>query len=392
MSCVFFHIDLDAFYASVEILDNPSLKGKPVIIGSRRPRSVASTCSYEARRYGVHSAMPMEEALRLCPKAIVIPPRSQRYSEKSREVMDIIRAFSPGFQQVSIDEAFLDYSGMENIHGLPGKAARILKEEILEKTGLTVSIGVASNRFVAKLASDYRKPDGLTIVPPGKEALFVDTVGLQKLWGIGNVTLERIRAKGLSSTSKIRQLDENTLQAMFSPSLAEFLYKAVRGIDPGISSKDTKSHSISTEETFWPDIFSIEILEDLLSRMSEELMLRALKEKVVPRTIALKIRYSDFSTTSIQTTPSEPIYSSLDVFYQARKLLKSRYENRGVRLLGLALCQTYEGEEVEQGELFSQKSEKQRKLEKTILELERTGRHLTRLRNLGKGEVEHHDD
>ena len=165
MGNVFFHIDLDACFASVECLDHPEYRGKPLIIGYPGPRSVASTCSYEARKYGVHSAMPMTTALKLCPDAICVWGNHRRYSEKSKEVMDIIRSFAPGFLQVSIDEAFLDLSGMNRIYPLPGKAARSLKEKILYETGLTVSIGVASSRFIAILASDYHKPDGLTVVP-----------------------------------------------------------------------------------------------------------------------------------------------------------------------------------------------------------------------------------
>ena len=186
MGSVFFHIDLDAFFASVEMLDHPEYRGKPLIIGTPGPRHVASTCSYEARKYGVRSAMPMTTALKLCPDAICVHGRMERYAEKSSEVMSLIRDFAPGFLQVSVDEAFLDLTGMERIYPLPGKAARLLKESIMEKTGLTVSIGVAPSRYLAKLASDYRKPDGLTIIPRGKEEIFIDSIPLRKLWGIGD--------------------------------------------------------------------------------------------------------------------------------------------------------------------------------------------------------------
>ena len=388
MSTVFFHIDLDAFFASVEILDDPSLRYKPVIIGSRGMRSVASTCSYEARKYGVHSAMPMATALKLCPDAVVIPPRMRRYQEKSREVMDMIRAFAPGFLQVSIDEAFLDYSGMENIHGLPGKAARLLKESIYEKTGLTVSIGVASSRFVAKLASDYRKPDGLTIVPPGKESILVDQIGLEKLWGVGSATLERLRARGLRTPDSIRQLPEETLSRMFGRNLAGFLFKAVRGIDPGIYQGETKSHSISTESTYWPDIYDFDAIKDILFGMAEELQFRSLDEKVIARTVQIKIRYGDFTTINAQATPTEPLYGTREIYNTALRLLKEKYEPRGVRLLGLTLAQTYEGEEVEQRDLFSEQGERERKLEKIVLELGKKGSHLVRARRLTEAEVE----
>ena len=369
MSTVFFHIDLDAFFASVEILDNPEYKGKPLIIGSRSERSVVSTCSYEARRFGVHSAMPMVTALKLCPDAIVVKPRMRRYSEKSHEVMSIIKAFAPGFLQVSIDEAFLDLSNMENIYGLPGKAAKLLKAKIKEETALTVSIGVASSRFLAKLASDYHKPDGLTIVPPSRNEEFIDKVGLRKLWGIGEKTYERLLKKGISNTKDLRAIPYERLERMFGSSLADYLYKASRGIDPGIYQGEAKSHSISTENTYFPDVYGIETLSTLLLEMAQELSLRALKEKVIPRTIGIKIRYGDFSTYNAQTTPEEAIYSSSDIYKHAEALLKKVYNNQGVRLLGLTLAQVYEGEDVEQKELFREKSEKERLIEKAILDI-----------------------
>lgn len=369
MSTVFFHIDLDAFFAAVEILDNPEYKGKPLIIGSRSERSVVSTCSYEARKYGVHSAMPMVTALKLCPNALVVRPRMKRYSEKSREVMNIIRSFAPGFLQVSIDEAFLDLSNMENIYGLPGKAAKLLKKKIREETNLSVSIGVASSRFLAKLASDYHKPDGLTIVPPERNEEFIDKVGLRKLWGIGEKTYERLLKKGISSTKILREIPYERLKTMFGNSLADYLYKASRGIDPGIYQGEAKSHSISTENTYYPDVYGIETLSSLLLEMSQELSFRALEEKVIPRTIGIKIRYGDFSTYNAQTTPEEAIYSSSDIFKHAEALLKKIYNNQGVRLLGLTLAQVYDGEDVEQKELFREKSEKERLIEKAILDI-----------------------
>ena len=369
MGDAFFHIDLDAFFASVEILDHPEYKGKPLIIGTPGPRHVASTCSYEARKYGVHSAMPMTTALRLCPDAICVKGRMKRYSEMSRSVMGIIKAFAPGFLQVSIDEAFLDLTGMERIYPLPGKAARLLKDEIRNETGLTVSIGVAASRFVAKLASDYRKPDGLTIVPHGKEEAFVDAIGLRKLWGIGESTYQSLMRKGLTTPQLIRRRSEEELQRMLGTSTGSYIFKAVRGIDPGIYQGEAKERSISTEKTFYPDLLGMDAIDSYLLEMSQELSLRALKEKVIPRTIGIKIRYGDFSTFNAQTTPDEAIYSSSDIFKHAEALLKKVYNNQGVRLLGLTLAQVYEGENVEQMELFREKSEKERLIEKAILDI-----------------------
>ena len=384
MGQVFFHIDLDAFFASVELLDHPEYRGKPLIIGTPGPRHVASTCSYEARKYGVHSAMPMTTALRLCPNALCVPGRMKRYAEKSREVMAIIRSFAPGFLQVSVDEAFLDLTGMERIYPLPGKAARLLKEKILAETGLTVSIGVASSRFIAKLASDFNKPDGLTIVPPGKEEAFVDKVGLEKLWGIGDSMLSSLHKRGINTTAALRSYPEDRLRAAFGEKASEYLEAVARGIDPGIYSKDSKTRSISTERTFYPDIHSTDTLDSYLLEMSEEVMFRALDERKVPRTVSVKLRYGDFSTLTVQETPSGGIYSSLDVYELAKRLMRSRYKGEGVRLIGVALQGIYDGDEIEQGEFFRDKEKKERRLEKTILGLSKKGQRLVRARNLGK--------
>lgn len=382
MGSVFFHIDLDAFFASVEILDNPEYRGKPLIIGTPGPRHVASTCSYEARKYGVHSAMPMTEALRLCPNAICIPGRMHRYSEMSRRVMGIISSFAPGFLQVSVDEAFLDLTGMERIYPLPGKAARKLKDEIRKETGLTASIGVASSRFVAKLASDYRKPDGLTIVPRGKEEEFVSAVGLRKLWGIGDSMYQSLIRKGITTVEILRKYDENDLKHFFGESNGHYLYLVARGIDPGIYQGEAKSRSISAERTFYPDVFGYDALDSYLLEMSQEVMFRALDEKKVPRSVSIKLRYGDFTTISIQTTPVKPIYSSIDVYNISRELLRSKYNGSGVRLIGVALQSIYDGSDVEQQDFFSEKEEKERKLEKTIIELKKKGSKLVKARNL----------
>lgn len=382
MGSVFFHIDLDAFFASVEILDNPEYRGKPLIIGTPGPRHVASTCSYEARKYGVHSAMPMTEALGLCPNAICIPGRMHRYSEMSRRVMGIISSFAPGFLQVSVDEAFLDLTGMERIYPLPGKAARKLKDEIRKETGLTASIGVASSRFVAKLASDYRKPDGLTIVPRGKEEEFVSAVGLRKLWGIGDSMYQSLIRKGITSVEILRKYEESDLKHFFGESNGHYLYLVARGIDPGIYQGEAKSRSISAERTFYPDVFGYDALDSYLLEMSQEVMFRALDEKKVPRSVSIKLRYGDFTTISIQTTPVKPIYSSIDVYNISRELLRSKYNGSGVRLIGVALQSIYDGSDVEQQDFFSEKEEKERKLEKTIIELKKKGSKLVKARNL----------
>lgn len=324
----------------------------------------------------------MTTALRLCPDAICVHGRMERYAEKSHEVMAIIHDFAPGFLQVSIDEAFLDLTGMERIYPYPGKAARALKESIKAKTGLTASIGVAPSRYLAKLASDYRKPDGLTIVPKGMEEQFVDAIPLRKLWGIGDAMLSALSRRGLQSAGEIRKLDEKTLARMFGDSSGAFLYKASRGIDPGIYQGEAKSRSISTEKTFYPDVYSMDALQSYLLEMSEEVMFRAMDERKIARTVGIKLRFGDFTTLSAQTTPANSIYSSLDVYQIAKALLDARYKGQGVRLLGVSLQGLYDGDEPQQGEFFADKEQKERRLEKAIAGLSKKGRRIVRARNL----------
>lgn len=379
---LFFHVDLDAFFAAVEVLDDPSLKGKPLIIGHKGPRSVVSTCSYEARRFGVHSAMPMTTALRLCPQAICVPGNMRRYSEKSKEVMAIIRDIAPSYIQASIDEAYLDMTGTETLYGGQREAALLLKDRVRQETGLTISVGVASSRFIAKLASDYRKPDGLTIVPRGLETEFVDAVGLRKLWGVGRATMEKLERYNIRSTADLRSYSLQRLEQLFGRSGGGYLYKVCRGQDPGIYSGENKSHSISAERTFFPDLVEKEAIDLYLLELSQEVVFRSLDEHFVARTIGIKIRYPDFTTISVQTTPQEGIYNTDDVYEAARRLFWSKYAGGGVRLLGVGLYQMYSGDEIEQGELFRQDSQKRRDLERAILDMNRRGAALKRASSL----------
>lgn len=333
----------------------------------------------------------MTQALRLCPMATVIGGHYKRYSEKSKEVMDIIKGFAPGFLQVSIDEAFLELTGMENIYPFPGKAARILKERILNETGLTVSIGVASSRFLSKLASDYHKPNGLTVVPKEREIEFVDSVGLKKLWGVGKSMLENLNRKGIFSTQTLRLYTKEELVNLFGNSTGEYLYSVSRAIDPGIYSGEAKSHSIGEERTFYPDIYDHDALSEKLLELSTSVMFRALGEKVVGRTVSVKLRYGDFSTYSISETPLSGIYSSDDLYEISKRLFFSKYNNSGIRLLGVTLGNLYKAEDPEQREFFAEKKEKLRALEKTILELNKKGNLVTKARTINHNKEQKRD-
>ena len=371
---LFFHVDMDAFFASVEIHDNPSLEGKPVLIGRNEKRSVVSTASYPARKFGCHSAMPMAEALRRCPQAIVVEPHFQRYSQVSHQIMQIFQDFSDDILQISIDEAFLNMTGMQRLWPSSKAAGLELKRRVKEETGLTISVGIAPSRFLAKMASDYHKPDGLTRVAPGKELIFVDAVGLGKLWGIGKVTKAALQKNHIRSTQELRSYHLENLESMFGQSMGSYLYKASRGIDPGIFQGEAKSRSISTETTFLDDISNRDILVQYLLSMSHELHFRSLEDKVMARTVSLKLRWPDFSLHEAQVTPHENLLSAEQIFRHAVGLFDDRWrQGQPIRLIGLGLGGLYDGTKAEQQELFSQKDERRRKLEETILSMRKKG-------------------
>ena len=380
---VFFHVDLDAFFASVEQRDNPQYRGKPLIIGGTGLRSVVSTCSYEARKYGVHSAMPSVQAKKLCPNGIFIPGNMDLYSKVSRQVMAILRQYSPDMKQCSIDEASLDMTGTQRLFGPPRELAKTLKQRVKDEIGITMSVGIATTPFIAKMASDYNKPDGLCAVSPGKEQVFIDAIGLGKIWGIGKSGQALLKAKGINSTQQARSYSLETLQKMLGNSFGEYLYKACRGIDPGTMSQSAKSHSISSETTFLQDIVDEAPLHQTLLAMSHELIGRSLDEGIIARTIGLKLRWGDFRTITIQDSPEEPILNADQIYTIAKKLLASKWkQGQGIRLIGLGLYNTYKGDKPIQDSLFSQDEHKKRALDKTIHQLGAKGFKLKRASEL----------
>ncbi|MEL3913618.1 DNA polymerase IV [Treponema pedis] len=366
----FFHVDLDAFFASVEQLDNPDYRGKPVIVGGQSRRGVVSTCSYEARKFGVHSAMPIMQARKLCPLGIFVRGRMKRYHEKSKEIMNIFKDFTPDVQQISIDEAFLDMSGMEKLLGPPENSARLLKKAIKEKAGLTVSIGCGTNKYIAKIASGKSKPDGLFIVPKGGEADFMQTLSLKEVWGIGEKTREKLIACGLKTVSEILNTSEKLLCTILGNAGGVFLHNAVRGQLTEIFSEEAKHRSISTERTFEYDLISHEQIDDILLFLSTELMYRVIDEKVNGKTVSVKIRYGDFTTVSIQET-GDSVNDSQDLYERAKKIFYKKFDNKtSIRLLGLSIMNIEECRTEMQGEFFcSEDKLKKRKMEETMYAL-----------------------
>ena len=369
----YFHIDLDAFFASVEQLDNPGWKGKPVIVGGLPGdrRAVVSTASYEARKYGVHSAMPLSRAVQLCPQGIFVRGRYRRYQELSAQIMAIFGNYSPDVTQMSIDEAFLDMTGTERLFGRPEDVARRIKDEVKSQTGLSVSIGVAGTMYVAKIASGLNKPDGLTVVKAGEETAFMLALPLDKLWGAGGKTQKRLRDSGLFSTADIYSKSEALLQTMFGDSAGSFLYQAVRGNPGMIFGEEARNHSISSECTYDFDLTDRYAIDTALMELSMNVLYRMHKEQVKSRTLALKIRYEDFTTVSVQETGDFSISNADDMFERCKRLFDKKYERgRGIRLLGVACEKVYGRDIPDQKSLFDFGDEKKAKIEEAIYKMQ----------------------
>ncbi len=367
----FLHVDLDAFFASVEQLDFPELVGKPVIIGGLPTdrRSVVSTCSYEARKYGVHSAMSSVQAQKLCPNGIFRHGRMSRYHEKSKEVMEIFSEFSPDIQQISIDEAFIDLTGTERLFGAPQETALKIKEVVKQKTGLTVSAGLATNKYLAKIASGINKPDGFCYIKPGEEEDFMLNLPLKKVWGIGEKTLAKLQNSGFRTTKDIHAVSLATLSQIFGNACGTFLYNAVRGLEGEKFETVSKSKSISSEKTFPYDLTEYFVIETELMQLSQDVVFRAVSEELTSKTIFIKIRYEDFTTISAQKTFSRYFYTSKDFFEEIMRLFSSKWDSKkGIRLLGVGMQNLEKATEI-QGELFESENKKQQLLEKAVIEV-----------------------
>ncbi len=331
------HLDMDAFYASVEMLDNPALKGKPVIVGGPRQRGVVSAASYEARKYGVHSAQPMATAMTLCPQGTFLPVRMARYKEISDQVFEIFFRFTPLVEPLSIDEAFLDVTGSQKLFGPAEEIARQIKKLVREETGLTISAGVAPSKLVAKIASDFQKPDGLTIVNEVDVRLFLEPLSIDKLWGVGKVTQKDLSLLNVKTIGDLSRLPKDLLRRRFGQQGLQ-LYFLSKGIDDREVQPERKVKSLGREETFSEDILEKEKAEKELLGLSHRVAKRLRKYGVGGRTITLKITYNNF----IQITRSQTIPAATDdgriIYRTCRKLLeKTEIGRKPVRLLGISL-------------------------------------------------------
>ena len=348
MERIVLHIDMDAFFASVEQRDHEEYRGKPVIVGGLGPRGVVSTASYEARKFGVHSAQAMAIARRLCPNAIFLHPDHARYSDVSRQIFSILSRFSPVIEQLSIDEGFLDLTGMERLMDNPRVYGEEIKRAVREETGLTASVGIAPNKFLAKLASDLEKPDGLVVIRPEEAEKVLAPLPVNRIFGVGKKTEARLAALGFKTIGQLAAADRGKLVQALGNRMASQLLALAHGLDDRPVEPRRAAQSIGREETFDEDIRSREEAERVLLALSEEVGWRLRRKGLFARTITLKVRLGSFDTFTRQQTLPEPVAYDEDIFREARTLFRafSMPPGQGIRLLGVSAGNLSEGGEV----------------------------------------------
>jgi DNA polymerase IV len=348
------HIDMDAFYASVEQLDRPWLKGRSVIVGGTSGRGVVSAASYEARHFGVRSAMPIIQARRLCPQGIFIPPRMDRYRQVSRQVMAILLEFSPLVEPVSIDEAFMDLAGTERLIGAPAALASELKKKIRTSLDLSCSVGIAPNRFLAKVASDFRKPDGLTVITAEEVGAFIERLPIAKVPGVGPKTQAKVVELGIRFLGDICKFPASALKASFGR-FGTRLYELANSIDPTPVTPDTVAKSVSSECTFEADTREISMLARCLLEQAEDVAAGLRNEGVKARTVVLKIKHADFKLCTRRMTFTPPTQSSKEIYRHALQLLEAYRFTHKIRLIGLGATGFVPATAPRQQELFAAK-------------------------------------
>ncbi|HEX4794735.1 MAG TPA: DNA polymerase IV [Humisphaera sp.] len=354
------HVDMDAFFASVEQLDNPALRGKPVLVGHDGARGVVAAASYESRVFGCHSAQPMSIAKRLCPSAIIVPVRGERYREISRHVFDIFNQFSPVVEPLSVDEAFLDLTGTSRLLGEPRGVARKIKDTIKAQAGITASVGVAPNKFLAKLASDMQKPDGLVVIEPDAIDRILLPLAVTKLWGIGKATSARLANVGIRTIADLRRAPAELVQRYLGSETQRYLNLA-RGIDDRNVTPDREAKSISHEQTFGVDLIQPEEVRRVLLDQSEQVGWRLRRHGLQSRGVSVKIRFGNFETITRSATLKEPTDCTADLWTAARELFDA-WTFQPVRLIGLTAERLSQGGD-QMGLFADPARDRQRKLD-----------------------------
>ena len=365
------HIDMDAFYAAIEQLDNPALRGRPVIVGGGT-RGVVSTASYEARPFGVHSAMPIFQARRLCPHGIFLPVRMERYQEVSAQIMALLHRVTPAVEQVSVDEAYLDLTGTERLHGPPVDVARTIKDQIARDTGLTCSIGIAPNKFLAKIASDWKKPDGLTVIEEDQIEGFLKNLPVDKLPGVGKKALQTLKDLGITRTGDLARFPGDILIRKFGK-FGRRLVELAQGIDPSEVLCEGEPKSISSEDTLPEDTDNLTLLGNYIAVQAGTVGRRLRQYGLKGRTVTLKLKYSNFHLLTRSHTMEDATQSTKAIRDVALELLKKEKLVSKIRLIGVGVSHFDRG--TEQLHLFQDLDEKQRRLDTAVDKVsERFGR------------------
>lgn len=364
---IILHADMDAFFAAIEQLDNPKLRGLPVIVGGPSRRGVVSTASYEARPFGVGSAMPTARALQLCPEAIVIPPRFDRYTAASKQIMECFRTFTPKVEPLSLDEAFLDMTGAEGLFGGPHEMGRQIKEAVVEATGgLTVSVGAANTKFLAKVASDCDKPDGLTVVPPSEVSAFLPPLPVSRLWGVGPKNRERLERIGLKTIGDVARSDPLWLSRELG-ALGRHIYMLANNDDRRDVISHGRAKSVGSERTLSEDVRGESEIRPHLVDAADRIARRLRRKQLLARGVRVKLKTTSFQLHSRQTTLSEPTDHAETLLNAALELLP-RFDLRyPMRLVGLAAFDLVAPGTPVQGDLFAQpQRETEKRLDRTL--------------------------
>ncbi|MGH8707345.1 MAG: DNA polymerase IV [Burkholderiales bacterium] len=332
------HLDMDAFYASVEQRDDPPLKGRPVAVGgSPEGRGVVAACSYEARKFGIRSAMPMARALRACPELVIVRPNFAKYREVSQQVMAILRSVTPLVEPLSLDEAYLDVTENSLEQPLAVEVAKYLKSRIFVETALTASAGVAPNKFLAKIASGWNKPNGLTVIAPERVEAFLQKLPVEALWGVGPVTAKKLRAVGIEKLVDVRLADEAQLRKAVG-SLADRLQRLSHGDDARPVTPDRPWKSISAEDTYPEDLVELNEMRAEIERLARRVAAQVAKKGLHARTVTIKVRYADFTTVTRSHTEEPPTHEAGRIAERALVLLaRTDAGKRSVRLLGVGV-------------------------------------------------------
>lgn len=361
------HVDMDAFYASIEQRDNPALRGMPVVVGGLMNRGVVATASYEARQFGIHSAMSMKQARRLCPNGVFLPVRMSHYRRISHQIRLILSHYSPLIEPLALDEAFLDVSGMELKYPEITDIAKAVKEDIRRTTGLVASAGIGPNKFLAKLASDLQKPDGLVWIPYGKEQEILAPLPVSRLWGVGKVTEDALKQAGFHTIGDISQAGPEALRPIVG-NQAVRIYELSLGKDKRPLEVSRRPQSVGNEHTYLHDLLTEAEVDEQFRLLANEVAWRLRQNHIMGRTITLKIRFASFQTITRSLTLDMGTCSEEQLYFAAKRLYNKRGQDNPIRLLGLTVSQLQPWQV--QGDLFSEDVEMQEKVAEAIDKLQ----------------------